>query len=616
MSAKSISIILFLAVFSSLVFSTTQLSSCAYIGASGTYVLTTDITNSSETACMNITANNVVFDCQGHIIDGIDGGSTYGIYAYRSSNEVTNITIKNCNVSDWDDGIHFERADNNTFINNTVISNKNYAFEIYRSSNNTLINNTVRNNGWSGIEFYHSSYNTIKGNAALNNSNEGFYIEGDGYESTLINNTAINNSNNGFYLSECDNVTFINNTANYNTRGVYLSGTDDGEFINNTANYNDFSGFHFDWAYYNVFINNTANYNKYGIYLAGYNTNLTNNTAKENDYFDFFLDNSGECNNKIVNMTVSNNMQLLYYNSSVNIEDQQVSELILCNGDYSTIDNVTVNSSQTKDNNGVLIYYTNYTNVTNCNLSNNYGLYLDHSLNNTFTNNTISSSNYGFYLKYASNNTITDNSISGSDQYGIYLYSGGNNGANTFYNNFFNNTNNFYFHGDVYQNYWNTTEQTGQRIYRAGNKIGGNFWAKPDGTGYSETCSDQDKDGICNNAYTLNSNGPNIDYLPLSNGCLYYYSQGNWTSPVKDFGSVKILWYIQTTSSTPEGTSIQTYFRAGNVSTPDSSWTDWTQVTNSQQIGIETRYFQILVNLSTADELVTPSVSRIRVVYS
>ncbi|MCD6381831.1 MAG: hypothetical protein J7L43_02545, partial [Candidatus Aenigmarchaeota archaeon] len=48
-----------------------------------------------------------------------------------------------------------------------------------------------------------------------------------------------------------------------------------------------------------------------------------------------------------------------------------------------------------------------------------------------------------------------------------------------------------------YVNYWNETV--------------GNYWGKPDGTGFSDTCTDADGDGICDSSYQLFEN--NIDYL-------------------------------------------------------------------------------------------------------
>ena len=62
-------------------------------------------------------------------------------------------------------------------------------------------------------------------------------------------------------------------------------------------------------------------------------------------------------------------------------------------------------------------------------------------------------------------------------------------------------------------NTWNTTRQSGINII-GGSFLGGNFWANPDGTGFSQTCKDVNGDGICDKSYILDAN--NIDYLPLA----------------------------------------------------------------------------------------------------
>lgn len=43
--------------------------------------------------------------------------------------------------------------------------------------------------------------------------------------------------------------------------------------------------------------------------------------------------------------------------------------------------------------------------------------------------------------------------------------------------------------------------------------MGGNYWADYNGTGFSETCSDAENDGICDSVYTIDSR--NVDNLPL-----------------------------------------------------------------------------------------------------
>jgi len=142
-----------------------------------------------------------------------------------------------------------------------------------------------------------------------------------------------------------------------------------------------------------------------------------------------------------------------------------------------------------------------------------YGYYSYISKGNTIYNITASSNDYGFYIYNSSDNTINSSRIDNNIQYGLYSNELENIAPNKIYNNIFNNTNNVYFSGVIYTNYWNTTLTSGINIY-GGPYIGGNFWAKPDGTGFSETCYDSDINGICDSSYTLATD--NIDYLPLA----------------------------------------------------------------------------------------------------
>jgi len=60
---------------------------------------------------------------------------------------------------------------------------------------------------------------------------------------------------------------------------------------------------------------------------------------------------------------------------------------------------------------------------------------------------------------------------------------------------------------------WNISKTPDKNIV-GGPYLGGNFWANPNGTGFSQTCNDIDMDGICDDPYVIDEN--NIDYLPLS----------------------------------------------------------------------------------------------------
>ena len=79
------------------------------------------------------------------------------------------------------------------------------------------------------------------------------------------------------------------------------------------------------------------------------------------------------------------------------------------------------------------------------------------------------------------------------------------------YDNFFNNSVNTVI-GSGVQGSWNVGKTSGINIVK-GPYIGGNYWAAPDGTGFSETHPDLNGDGFCDEAYTFDNQ---TDNLPLA----------------------------------------------------------------------------------------------------
>ncbi|MEM2506273.1 MAG: NosD domain-containing protein [Nitrososphaeria archaeon] len=317
----------------------TEISSCHWLNQEGeTYILTQDIIDYEET-CMYIVADNVVLDCQGHVIDGINAPS-FGILILLNSN----IIVRNCIVTNWETGFYIGNVNNITLINNTANSN-NYGFRLLGTTGTTLINNTASSN-LNGFTIAMSTSNTFINNTA-NLNNNGFVVQSS--SNTFINNTANSNSHCGFYLypwegGSVNSNTFINNTANSNSHcGFYLysweGSVNSNTFINNTANSNSYCGFYL-YSYTtesvdgNIFTSNIVSSSYYGFRLINSYFNLINDSIIAENYVGIYFD-SSEYNyfyNNLLNNT--NNVYLLgvyinYWNTT-----KQLGRRIYGTGNY------------------------------------------------------------------------------------------------------------------------------------------------------------------------------------------------------------------------------------------------------------------------------------------
>lgn len=90
---------------------------------------------------------------------------------------------------------------------------------------------------------------------------------------------------------------------------------------------------------------------------------------------------------------------------------------------------------------------------------------------------------------------------------------------NLVYDNRLNNSRNVVFGAQFadFQNAWNVSERPGPNVI-GGPSVGGNYYATPDGTGVSQTCTDSDADGFCDSPDDFGDAGTanNTDFLPLA----------------------------------------------------------------------------------------------------
>lgn len=144
--------------------------------------------------------------------------------------------------------------------------------------------------------------------------------------------------------------------------------------------------------------------------------------------------------------------------------------------------------------------------ITDC----HHGIDLSFASGTGISGNTILNCSIGIsFVEACSSIELFNNTIISSAECGIFIpdYEGNE----RIYNNYFNNTLNVKL-GISGGNTWNNSLTSGTNIV-GGPYFGGNFWAKPDGTGFSQMSEDSDEDGIGDLPYNINGN--DFDYLPL-----------------------------------------------------------------------------------------------------
>jgi hypothetical protein len=193
--------------------------------------------------------------------------------------------------------------------------------------------------------------------------------------------------------------------------------------------------------------------------------------------------------------------------------------------DPSTIEGNTISSSGMLAFGIPLDYSTGVTvrnNAITTDGSQGHCIQLRSSSGNSLSDNDLTASgasSYGIEIdENSDSNTIIDSRIKSEQSYGIYLQHDvpGVPGSNIIYNNLISGSSApVGFSSSSNANTWNTAKKAGTRIYGAGNMIGGNYYARSNGaTGYSDTCTDVNKDGFCDSSYTLAAS--NVDAFPLS----------------------------------------------------------------------------------------------------
>ena len=358
--------------------------------------LTEDLDCSSGGNGITIGSGGITLDCDGHSITG----SGSGIGAKFSG--VSGATIKNCEISEFEQGILSGNAatNNNYILNNTVHHNSQYGIAIRQatdytiadnnvssspvgiriasSSGNSIYNNSIIDTTTGighGIDVGGTSFDNILGNNVLQTNNVGIY-SADSHDNIIDNNTIINPFEKGIYLynANSDNVT-DNTIQDADVNGIYLYTS--GIFSNNLVKGNTISLSETD----------VAPLSKHGIVIEDDNNEISDNTVDctsiNSDYNNMGIWIRGSEVNAEDNVLSGNEVYNCYYGFSAwDVDYFEVNDDDYHNNTYGSYLQSSgsgsaaplIENSRIYDNNhGVYIVSGSFANISNANFTNNPG---------------------------------------------------------------------------------------------------------------------------------------------------------------------------------------------------------------------------------------------------
>lgn len=439
------------------------------------YTVTSNATLPSNLVCSGtaliIGDDDITLDCNGSTITGDQ--TLYGIYI----NNYNTITIKNCTITNFTDGIRVESSNYNLIeennlsdnsrgiyvsqgnyaeiVNNNLIGNQAYAFYLDNISNTKIGYNYVKDNNPRGIYMVYSDDNNITNNDLNNNTNSGISLTYSNRNNVLSNN--VSESDECIALSNSVNNTILHNRVTItagNSYGINLYAGSSNEVRNNTFSGSDGVSLYVYQSSRNRILDNSIPVsNNQGIYLRQSSNNLVrNNTASSslNTNGIHLLD--SDYNNITLNIANSNNANGLYMDNSNgclidqnNFSGNTQHGIIITDSHNNTLFDNTIPGNMQRGvqisqstginltgneilnhgfNNGLILQNTNHSFIIDNEIDANYeGILLgSSSTNNTIKSNlVINSTSYGIHLDTSSENTIENNNVSYNNPSGIYL---------------------------------------------------------------------------------------------------------------------------------------------------------------------------------------------------
>ncbi|MEN6518632.1 MAG: NosD domain-containing protein [Methanospirillum sp.] len=513
------------------------------ITSPGTYTLDRDYTNLAGSVAIDVRCSNVIIDGAGHTLDGTNAANSVGVQAHGSA-AVSGVTVKNIRLTGWSKGIYFWNA-RGSIESVTASSNTGAGIMLYSGGDGTIItgctaeNNgvgglsisyapgvdisscTVRNNGDDGIYIYASNDARITGVTSSENTLSGIALLGA--SSARINGVLVSgcqvtgNGKAGIYMSRAEANTVVNNRIE-NTVNTMLEGTEIGANTWNTAKTagtNIVGGPYLGGNWWSGFSESATDANRDGIADLPYTISSGNSDALP-------LAPPPPTGSEIYAGMVITAPGTYSLNTDIYDSDHTVVVEVRCSNVVIDGKGHRISGSSTAGWAGIFVSNpagsaTGVTirdlTVSNC----YYGIYflnVDAGRIERCRIDDTPSNGMGLILSQGSDsNIVTGNGVfsgynAGPGTYGIAIVSSS---QNTITNNEFNNPANVAMSG-AGSNTWNSAKTAGENIM-GGPYLGGNYWAEPDGSGWSEQVADANHDGIGDSAHALGTG--NADNLPL-----------------------------------------------------------------------------------------------------
>jgi parallel beta-helix repeat protein len=174
-----------------------------------TYTLTNNIYDE-----IVVEKNDIVINGASHTVEGSGTGNGFTLYS------VTNVTLTNINIKNFEYGVYLESSSYNSINRNNISGNDYDGIEVYFSSDyNNITENRIEANGWYGVGILYSHNNTISANDIANNDDGIDAYDASGTEISKNRITSSGEFGIGLYSSS-ENAIFLNNFVN-NTQHVY-----------------------------------------------------------------------------------------------------------------------------------------------------------------------------------------------------------------------------------------------------------------------------------------------------------------------------------------------------------------------------------------------------------